>query len=447
MVQPIDYLGMLPRPDIGQSLLQGLQAGAAIRETIDARTEREQARLLKEQFNADLQGYLSDPQPQVAAQMILKYPQMREAFKTSTEIGDKARLDADFGAGLQAYHALQQGDSASALRVLDEQISALQNSGQNTANLERIRSGIERDPKFTAANAGLVLASIDPERFQKSIDAFSASQKAPVEQQKLAAETFKAQQEAANTPERLYLENQQNRAAVRNIDSQIEDRANRIGLDRDRLQSDTEAKLYELGQKQGQLTDDARKIVNDSVVSSTAYEQSASRALDLAGRLEKEGGGYGVASTAGEWLKRATGQQDAMSALRKEYSRLRNAQAIKDLPPGVATDKDVALALEGFPETSADARTISLFLRGVAKMNQVASVSDNAKAEWVNSVGHLGKARGDIVIDGVNVPAGTTFTDFSRSYIDKKAQQRGAEQAQAQVPNRSYMRFANPGAQ
>ena len=86
------------------------------------------------------------------------------------------------------------------------------------------------------------------------------------------------------------------------------------------------------------------------------------------------------------------------------------------------------------------------FLRGMAKMNQYTAVTENAKAEWVNAVGHLGKPKTDINIDGVNVPAGSTFADFARTYMDAKVGQRAAVQGQAQVPNRSYMRWAQPGA-
>jgi hypothetical protein len=118
------------------------------------------------------------------------------------------------------------------------------------------------------------------------------------------------------------------------------------------------------------------------------------------------------------------------------------------LPPGAASDKDVALAMAGFPPDTADAATMASFLRGMSKLSTYTAVTENAKAEWVNSVGHLGKAKSDINIDGVNVPAGSTFTDFARQYMDTKVSQRQTQQSQSQVPSRSYMRWAQPqGAQ
>lgn len=105
------------------------------------------------------------------------------------------------------------------------------------------------------------------------------------------------------------------------------------------------------------------------------------------------------------------------------------------------------MAMEGFPKETADAKTLSSFLRGTAKLSQIEAVNENAKSEWVNSVGHLGKPKRDIEIDGISVPAGTTYTEFAKNYIGKKTEQRGAQQAQQQVPKRSYMRFAQPGGQ
>ena len=447
MVQPIDYMGMLPQVDLGQSLLSGIQAGAAIRQVRDQRAEQERAAQMQEQYNAALQDYLAKPSAQKAAAMSVQFPGQMKAIKQSWDLQSQGQRDADFGTGMKVYSALNTGRPEIAKQVLSEQIAAMKNSGQDASDLESILGSIDTNPQAASAAIGITLSAMEPEKFGKATSFFQETQKAPIELRKAGAEAFKAEAEAAASPERVFLENQQKRADIKNIESQVTDRSSRLNLDRDKLQSETEAKLFELGQKQTQLDPDGRKLVNDSVVNSVAADQAAGRALELADNLDKEGGGYGAFSTAGEWLKRATGNQDAMSALRKEYTRLRNAQAIKELPPGVATDKDVALAMEGFPDPSADAGTISSFLRGVAKMNQVAAVSENAKSEWVNSVGHLGKPKADIVIDGVNVPAGTTFTDFSRNYISQKAQQRGAEQTQQQIPQRSYMKYANPRAQ
>lgn len=208
-------------------------------------------------------------------------------------------------------------------------------------------------------------------------------------------------------------------------------------------------KLYELNQKMDpalNLGADAKKLINDSTISSVASTQSSDQMRRLASDLEAQGGGYGAFSTANEWLKKQMGNQNAMTNLRQEYTRIRSSQVSKMLPPGAASDRDVALAMQGFPPETADAQTLATFLRGMAKLNNYSAISDNAKAEWVNSVGHLGKPRTDINIDGITVPAGTTFADFAKQYIDRKVNQVGAQQGQQDIGTREYMKYATPGA-
>lgn len=435
MPGPYDY--SVQQPDITGSLLGGIAAGqqlGAQRAAVDQAA----------QYKADLQDYLQSPSPQKASEMSVKYPQQREAYKQSWDILSKDQQDQTFSAGTEAYSAIQNGKPAVAIGIVDKQIKAMENSGQDASSLIKIRDSIAQDPQGAGASIALGLSSLEPERWSKISNELRTSQTAPAMAQKAGAEAAKATYEARNTPERLELENSQSRASLRNIDSQIKDRSARLNLDQDKLQSDVELKLNELGQKASTLDDGAKKIVNDSAIASVTADQTAGQFLDLASQLDKLGGGYGAFTTAGEFLKSATGNQDALSAARREYIRLRNTQAVKNLPPGAASDADVAMSLAGFPDPSADAKTLSSFLRGTAKLSQIEAVNENAKSEWVNAVGHLGKPKTDIEIDGVAVPKGTTYTEFAKKYVTEKAGQRGAQQAQQQVPQRSYMKYAQP---
>jgi hypothetical protein len=218
----------------------------------------------------------------------------------------------------------------------------------------------------------------------------------------------------------------------------------KLKLDRDKLQSDVELKLFELNQKGTTLDAPAAKIVNDAAIAAVGSEQAAGRMLDLASRMESAGGGRGAGTSFSEKVKNLTGNQDGFTQLRNEYTRLRNTQAIKSLPPGVATDKDIELALKGLPPETADAAVLASFLRGMAKMAQYEAVAESAKSEWVNSNGTLGRANKDIDIGGIQVPKGTTYVDFARQFMDQRAQDLAAAQAGRAVSGRGYMRFANP---
>lgn len=192
MVQPIDYLGMLPQADLGQSLLSGLQAGASLRQVRDERAAAEQARAQQEQFQADLQNALANPNARNFAAMTAKYPQMREAFKQSWDLLSEDQRNAEFGAGIQVYNALQNNNPQAALSVLDEQIAAMKNSGQDVSDLQNVRRQIETDPRGAQGYVGLVLSNTDPDRWGKIAGEQREAQAAPYELSEKASKAQKA---------------------------------------------------------------------------------------------------------------------------------------------------------------------------------------------------------------------------------------------------------------
>lgn len=446
-MQPMNFSIDVKQPF--SNAIAGVEAGLGLSNAMDKAQQQQLAIQQQVEMKRDLGALANKPNPtaQDFAQITTKYPQLAEHFKNTWSMLNTDQQQNRLSQATQVYSALQAGKTDIAKQLLTEQATAFRNSGQeNDAKAaETMLQMVDNKPEIALNSAGLMLSSIlGPEKFSTT---FSTLSKLPGEVRKGTAEATEAEYKAKNTPERLALENSRTRAEIRNIDSQIGERAARLVLDRDKLQSETELKLYELNQKSTSLDTDGRKLVNESVVSSVAADQAAGQMTDLANRLDGESAGYGKFSSAREWLKSATGSQDYMTQLRNEYTRIRNSQAISMLPPGPATDKDIEIAMKGFPPENADTKTMASFLRGMAKLNNLTAVTENAKAEWVNSVGHLGKPKQDVVIDGINVPAGSTFTDFARQYMTSKTEQRAAQQAQQNVGSRSYMRWANPQGQ
>ena len=196
MVQPIDYLGMIPQPNLGASLLGGLQAGAAIRQVRDERAERETAQRQQEQFQADLQEALANPSARNFAAMTAKYPTMREAFKQSWDLLSEDQKNAEFGAGVQVYSALQNNDPGAALQVIDQQISAMQNAGQDVSDLQNIRRQVEIDPQRALGFVGLTLSQTDPDRWGKIAGEQREAAMAPAKLTEAQAKAAKAATDA-----------------------------------------------------------------------------------------------------------------------------------------------------------------------------------------------------------------------------------------------------------
>lgn len=437
-MDPINYQLNVKSPF--ESAVQGVQLGTQLAAATDASQQRQLALQQQKQMQTDLAtlSQKKDPTAQDFAAITTKYPVLASHFKDTWSMLNQDQQQARLGQATQIYAALNAGQTDVAADLASKLGEGYQNSGnEKDANtMNTLSQLIKSSPDTAKTSTGLLLSSIlGPDKFTET---FATLQKLPGQVAEGQAKATTAGIEAGNAANKADLEN-------KNVQSQIENRTGQLNLDRDKLTSDVQVKLAELAQKAGTLDDGAKKIINDSTVAQVAANQSSGQMTDLANRLEKAGGGYGAFSSAGEWLKQQTGSQNYMSQLRNEYTRIRNTSVMSMLPPGSASDKDIAIAQKGFPSETADASTIASFLRGMAKIQQASSAVDSAKAEWVNSVGHLGKPKTDISIDGITVPAGTTFGDFIKGYLPKKSAQVGNQQTQQGVANRSYMRFAQPG--
>jgi hypothetical protein len=214
-----------------------------------------------------------------------------------------------------------------------------------------------------------------------------------------------------------------NAAQIRNITSQINDRAAKLNLDRQTMQATVAEKLSSIQKNVNELPADTRKLVNESAVAAAASKQAAGQYNDLAKRLEAAGGGYGAASSFSDFATKTFGINAPLTQLRQEYTRIRNSAAIKSLPPGVATDKDIELALKGIPPENADARTMASFLRGLAKMQDIDSSIANAKTDWLASNnGTLTRAKNTFIAGDYAAKPGETFNDFAQRIVGDVSQ-------------------------
>lgn len=403
---PIDYLGMFPQRDFLKDFQNGMQLGAGIR-------QMQQQRDMQEAYKADIAQYLQAPTAQAAASLALKYPGQGEAIKRNWDTLSEADRASQGSAVSQVYAATINGRPDVAAGILQKRIEARKNSGLDVGPEETIFSLLQSDPQRASGAIGLILANInDPKTFATQFATLGGEQR---NADKAPAELAKVRAEVGN------LNSQVSERA-----SQAAERAARLGLDRDKLMTETQLKVREMEWQFGALPPDVAKNLNDSATQAISSAQLADQSLKLASQLDTPGVGFGSISTASEWLKKTTGNQDAVTALRQEYSRIRSQGVIKSLPPGVASDRDIALAMEGFPVPTADSKTLASFLRGMAKLQQYDATLNDAKARWFGEVRNLGPAKRDIEIDGVKVPAGTNFLDFSKQFVGKKADQASA---------------------
>lgn len=426
---PTDYSGTFTQQNPAQALAQGYQVGAGIRDDMaqQAALQQQQQQLIAQQ--KAMQGLAMNPNAtaQDFASASLLFPQLKDQLKQSWEMKNTAQQEQHLQTMGQAYAAVTNGQPDIAVQQLQDRANAMQKGGGSPQEIQAIRTQaqlIALHPELARASMGLTLAALPGgDKVLTGVSTAGIEQRAqdqaPAQLSKVNSEARKLIAEAPYVAPKAAAE-------VSNLTSQIDERAARLNLDRDKFTSEVQQKLMEYQQKAGDLPEPVMKNINEATTSAIASKQSSESMGNLAAQLEKEGGGFGVASTAGEWLKNATGNQDAVTQMRSEYSRIVTPAAMaayKAVTSGATSDKDIDTAMKGVPPDTADAKVMASYLRGLSKMQMYNSALDNAKSEWYAGNKFLGPSRQDMEIDGVKVPKGTTFKNFSEQYVGKKVGQ------------------------
>lgn len=208
------------------------------------------------------------------------------------------------------------------------------------------------------------------------------------------------------------------------IESKILEREQRLALDQDKFTTDVGLKQFELKNEFKKQDSAIKKDVNNLIIESNKSLNTAQNANDLAIKIKNLGGGAGVASSANEWFKKVSGNPDEWTMLRDEYTRIRGKIATSTLPPGPASDKDIMIAMQGLPDKNIRAEDLSQFLLGFSKLKYYESWLSGAQGEWIDENGTLGKAKRDIVVDGQEVPQGTSFNNFVKTHESFKTNEK-----------------------
>ena len=79
------------------------------------------------------------------------------------------------------------------------------------------------------------------------------------------------------------------------------------------------------------------------------------------------------------------GEQNDLDMVRTKFNGLRVKYSVKTLPPGPASDRDVQLALKGWPTEFTDRKHIYSFMMGMRKLALVDAARSAAKAEYVGT--------------------------------------------------------------
>jgi len=142
----------------------------------------------------------------------------------------------------------------------------------------------------------------------------------------------------------------------------------------------------------------AEKQLDLASTESAKASADASRYETLADQISKSAMGGGLVSKWGEFIKEQTGNQNEITDLRKQVLQVVNSEAIKNLPPGVATDRDIELARAPFPTEKADPKYVSDWLRAISNLNKKRAEFSEFKADFISRHGSLRDSKGTSLI-------------------------------------------------
>ncbi len=143
--------------------------------------------------------------------------------------------------------------------------------------------------------------------------------------------------------------------------------------------------------KEGQsLSSNSEKRLGEFNDAAVGAGRQASKYELLASDFEKadmSGGLFGSGGTWSEAVKDISGNQDEITELRREFNKIRASEVVNNLPPGAASDADIALALSGFPTDKANSTQVASFLRGIAKLKKFEEQYNTFKANYLSERG------------------------------------------------------------
>lgn len=447
-MDPINYSVDVQNPV--QAAAQGYQLGAGIRDDQFKQQQQQQALLQQQQQTQVIKNLIANPNAGASdyANAALLVPGMKDQFKQAWDQKNADQQQSDLSHGSQVYAALQSGNPDIAAKILTDRATALRNSGneQDAKHAEVMASVIQEHPDLARTMVGLQLSAVPGG--DKIVDQARSLRRDPAGDLKATSDARTAAAGADVAEATVGDDITKKILANKDVASQIDDRTNRFALDKDKFRSELGLKTLELQDKLGTLPEYVANQVTSAQTDSVAASQSATKMTDLAARLDDASSRMGSnwKGSLDEFTKRYAPfvKPNDITRIRSEYNRLVTPAAMaayKTVASGSTSDKDIETAMTGVPKDTDPPEMMASFLRGAAKLQVYDSVISNARSEWLQSVKSLGKARGDITVDGVTVPAGTTFKQFTDAYVQKKV---AAQVNASEVANRGYMKYATP---
>lgn len=158
-------------------------------------------------------------------------------------------------------------------------------------------------------------------------------------------------------------------------------------VDADRLLKEEELRLKEQSQNlaQQELGSRDRAALREVEQEAETQFNLYTQAKTLADEFQSIEGTEGSSGKILAKWRSITGQQDKRDLLIADFNRIKNSAALGGLPPGAASDKDIQMVLQGFPDGTYPPEAIASYMRGMAKMSALATEKEKQRMQFMIS--------------------------------------------------------------
>jgi hypothetical protein len=326
---------------------------------------------------------------------------------------ESSQRESQIAFGGQAMSTILAGRTDLAKGLFDQRAEALENAGRaNEAKFFRdMAQLVEVNPQAVLGGTATLLGGT--EAGKRMLDSVLAATREPVAQRRAAAETVGAEAAAGAAP------------VLRGAEA---------ALATAQAQNETSPGLSEA----------ATVRVNDAFTASDAARVRAAQLDELRARFAEKDS-LGQIGRGGRAIVEAFGGDTEYGRLVREFTRLRNAEIVRALPPGPATDRDIELISRGFPGENASADSITAFLSAASRMAAYEADYNRFRGMFMDANrGSMGRANRTIEIDGVTIPAGTDMSSAFRRVITPRIEAQQNTQTLQDDP--ILRRFVQPPA-
>lgn len=291
-------------------------------------------------------------------------------------------LDPSDGAGVHQMTAdvntinkyVNSGDVPSAINYMQTEVERRKKLGLNTGYLEKGLEAVQQDPHkfFNAVN--LVDKTWNPAPAQEGYTLGEGQRRYNAKNELVASGAPKTESGTGDA----------STAHAKDLAKYQDLKASNPAL------AEQFGQMVGLVSREGkELTSGVTKMLDDLAEENKVANYNVTRYTTLAKKIKSADYASGAAGAGQEAVKSIFGNEDETTALKKELALIRNSEALKSLPPGTASEKDVSMVMEPMPSANSNPQYVAKWLESYAKVSAAAAKYTEAKSRFIAKHGSI----------------------------------------------------------